>query len=186
MYYLDSFTSPFNFNPHAVATAKAIVLTPKAPCTPNFSILKKTVTTIAFNGMPNKFITTLRWLSGKYFDRSVPIVGKYIPTHDSKRKRLSISMDKIAPGCDRNGDRLPQRAMMGERMADIIGREVNAEKMRGVEELMDRVALPMAKVPNPSIATAKFSVETALLFPFLSTLVASKLELELTHVHRIK
>ncbi len=44
----------------AVANAKAVVLTPRAPCTPNFSILKNTVTTIAFNGIPNKFITTLR------------------------------------------------------------------------------------------------------------------------------
>jgi hypothetical protein len=170
-FYLGSlsFTNLFNLYPHAAATAKAVVLTPKAPCTPSLSILKNTVTTMTFNGIPNKFITTLRWLSGKYFERSVPIVGKYMPTHDSKRKRLIIRIERIAPGCDTADDSLPHAATMGDRRVERTGRDVNVEIMRGVEELIDMVALPMANAANPNIPTAKLSVEIAVLFPLLST-----------------
>mmetsp|Transcript_14863 Transcript_14863/g.27029 ORF Transcript_14863/g.27029 Transcript_14863/m.27029 type:complete len:122 (-) Transcript_14863:490-855(-) len=79
-----------------------------------------------------------------------------MPTHDSKRKRLSMSMEKMAPGVD-------------EKMVDSTGRDVKVESMRGAEELMDSVAVPMATAAIPSIPTAKFSVDIALLFPFLST-----------------
>ena len=88
------------------------------------------------------------------------MAGKYIPTHDSNKKRLSIRIEKMAPGCDTNDD-----------IVDRIGKDVNAERIRGVDELMDNVALPIANAANPNIPTAKFSVETALLFPFLSTFV---------------
>lgn len=127
---------------------------------------------MAFNGIPNKFITTLRWLSGKYLERNVPIVGKYIPTHDSKRKRLSMRMDKTAPGVDTNMDRLLHDEMMGERIVLSTGRDVKVEMMPGVEELIEMVALPMATEASASIATAKFSVNIALLFPSLSNLAS--------------
>eukprot|EP00984_Skeletonema_dohrnii_P031843 scaffold24873_cov94-Skeletonema_dohrnii-CCMP3373.AAC.1 len=65
---------------------------------------------MAFNGIPNKFITTLRWLSGKYLERSVPIVGKYIPTHDSKTKRLSMRMPMSEPGVEKSDDTVPASA----------------------------------------------------------------------------
>jgi hypothetical protein len=80
-----------SFHENLSAVANAAVLTPKAPCTPNLSMLKNTETTMALRGIPNKFITTERWLSGKYFERSVPMAGKYMPTHDSNTKRLAIS-----------------------------------------------------------------------------------------------
>ena len=41
-----------------------------------------------------------------------------MPTHDSKRKRLSMSMEKMAPGVD-------------EKMVDNTGRDVKVERMRG-------------------------------------------------------
>ena len=152
----------FNFSPHAVATAKAAVLTPRDPRTPNFSMLKIAVTTMAFRGTPNKFITTLRWLSRKYFDRSVPIVGKYMPTHDSKRNRLSISTKRIAPGDDRDMDIFLHNVAMGERTVAKM-RDVNVPNMGGADELIDNVATPMAVVANASIPTAKLSVDITLL-----------------------
>ena len=45
---------------HKLANPSAPVLTLNAPLTPNFSLIKNTVTTNAFNGIPNKFIMTLR------------------------------------------------------------------------------------------------------------------------------
>ena len=134
-------------------------------------MLKNTVTTMTFSGMPNKFITTLRWLSGKYFDRSVPIVGKYMPTHDSNRNRLSMSTDRIDPGDDRNVDILLHTAATGERTADRMGSDVNVvAKMGGADELIDKVATPMAVVANANIPTAKLSVEIAFLtFPVLAS-----------------
>jgi len=56
-------------------------------------------------------------------------------------------------------------------MVDSAGREIRAERMRGADGPMDSVALPMANAAIPNIPTAKFSVDTALLFPSLSTLV---------------
>lgn len=104
-------------------------------------------------------------------ERSVPIVGKYIPTQDSKTKRLSIRMPKSEPGVEKSDDTLPANEVNGDRIVDSTGSDVNADKMRGVDVEMESVAHPMASVANPSIPAAKFSVETALLLPFLSTLV---------------
>ena len=99
-------------------------------------------------------------------ERKVPIVGKYIPTHDSKMKRLSMR-----PGVEKRDDRLPANAVNGDKIVDNTGREVSVDKMRGVDVEMDTVAHPIASVANPSIPAAKFSVEMALLLPFLSTFV---------------
>ena len=163
-------TNSFNFSPHAVATAKAAVLIPRHPCTPNVSMLRIAVTTMAFRGIPNKFIITLRWLSEKYFERSVPIVGKYMPTHDSNRNRLSMSTDRITPGDDRDVDIFPHTAATGVRTVDRMGRDVNVPKMVGADEPIDNVANPMAVVANASIPTAKLSVDIALLtFPVLAS-----------------
>lgn len=92
-----------------------------------------------------------------------------MPTHDSKRKRLSIRMERIAPGCARDVESLLHVATMGDRIVDRTGRDVNEEMIRGVEVLIDNVALPMASAAKPNIPTAKVSVEIAVLFPFLST-----------------
>ena len=133
-------------------------------------MLKNTVTTMTFRGMPNKFITTVRWLSGKNFERSVPIVGKYMPTHDSNRNRLSMSTDRIAPGDDRDVDIFPRNVAKGERTVAKMGRDVNVPNMEGADEPIDNVATPMAVVANASIPTAKLSVDIALLtFPVLAS-----------------
>ena len=92
-----------------------------------------------------------------------------MPTHDSNKKRLSMRTDSIAPGCASDVESLPHIATMGERMVEKTGRDVMPEIMLGVEELIDKVALPMAIAANPNIPTAKLSVEMALLFPCLST-----------------
>lgn len=99
------------------------------------------------------------------------MVGKYIPTQDSKTKRLSMRILMSAPGVDRMEDRLPASAVNGDRIVDSTGSDVKADRMRGVEVEMESVAHPMARVARPSMPAAKFSVETALLLPFLSTLV---------------
>lgn len=99
------------------------------------------------------------------------MVGKYIPTQDSKTKRLSMRILISAPGVDKMEDRLPPSAVNGDRIVDRTGSEVNADRMPGVDVEMESVAHPMARVASPSIPAAKFSVETALLFPLLSTLV---------------
>mmetsp|Transcript_32068 Transcript_32068/g.42758 ORF Transcript_32068/g.42758 Transcript_32068/m.42758 type:complete len:220 (-) Transcript_32068:540-1199(-) len=52
-------------------------------------MLKKTLTTKTFSGIPNKFIITERCESGTYFERSVPMEGKYMPTHVSKAKNAA-------------------------------------------------------------------------------------------------
>mmetsp|Transcript_14102 Transcript_14102/g.31460 ORF Transcript_14102/g.31460 Transcript_14102/m.31460 type:complete len:85 (+) Transcript_14102:38-292(+) len=44
----------------ADANPRLIVDTPSAPLTPNLRMLKNTVTTNAFNGIPNRFIITER------------------------------------------------------------------------------------------------------------------------------
>eukprot|EP01083_Nonionella_stella_P113056 333135_1 len=75
------------------------------------------------------------------------------------------------PGCDTIDDKLLHNATSGDRIVDSTGSDANAEKIRGVDELMDKVALPIAKAAKPNIPTANFSVVIALLFPFLSTLV---------------
>mmetsp|Transcript_27096 Transcript_27096/g.42540 ORF Transcript_27096/g.42540 Transcript_27096/m.42540 type:complete len:124 (-) Transcript_27096:530-901(-) len=99
------------------------------------------------------------------------MVGKYIPTHDSKTKRLSMRILMSAPGVDAMDERLPASAVSGDRIVDRTGSDVKADRMRGVDVEMESVAHPMASVASPSMPAAKFSVETALLFPFLSTLV---------------
>mmetsp|Transcript_19065 Transcript_19065/g.38583 ORF Transcript_19065/g.38583 Transcript_19065/m.38583 type:complete len:81 (-) Transcript_19065:438-680(-) len=47
--------------------------------------------------------------------------------------------------------------------------EERKERSFGSFPAMESVALPMASVANPNMPTAKFSVETALLLPSLST-----------------
>ena len=98
------------------------------------------------------------------------MVGKYIPTHDSKRNRLSIRIDRMAPGCATDEESLPHMATMGDRILERKGRDVNMEMMRGVDVLMDKVALPIANAAKHNIPTAKLSVDIAVLFPLLSTL----------------
>mmetsp|Transcript_20914 Transcript_20914/g.31186 ORF Transcript_20914/g.31186 Transcript_20914/m.31186 type:complete len:107 (+) Transcript_20914:364-684(+) len=75
------------------------------------------------------------------------------------------------PGVEKSDDTVPASAVNGDRIVDRTGSDVKADKMRGVDVEMERVAHPMASVASPSMPAAKFSVETALLFPFLSTLV---------------
>ena len=99
------------------------------------------------------------------------MVGKYIPTQDSKAKRLSMRILMSAPGVDKMEDRLPASAVNGDKIVERTGSDVKAERMRGVDVEMESVAHPMARVASPSMPAAKFSVEMALLFPFLSTLV---------------
>lgn len=70
-----------------VANANAPVLTLNAPLTPKRLILKKTLTTSAFNGIPNKFMITLLCESGTYLLLNVPMDGKYIPTQPSNAKK---------------------------------------------------------------------------------------------------
>ena len=83
-----------------------------------------------------------------------------------------MSIDKIAPGDETAEDRLPHSPESGDRIVDNTGSDVNVEKIRGVDELIDKVAVPMANAANPNMPTAKFSVDTgALLFPSLSTFV---------------
>jgi len=72
-----------------VASAKAPVLTLKAPLTPSFFMLKNTLTTSAFNGIPNKFMITDLCESGIYLLLRVPMEGKYMPTHASKPKKAA-------------------------------------------------------------------------------------------------
>ena len=152
------FTMLFNFSEHPKAVANAAVLTPKAPCTPNLSMLKNTETTIAFNGIPKRFITTARLLSGKYLERKVPIAGKYIPTHDSNRNRLIMSTPNIAPGEE-------IVVAIAPRILDTTGILDNTP---GAPLEIAMVALPIASVASVSIPTAKFSVETDVLLPSLS------------------
>ena len=94
----------FSLSIHKLANPSAPVLTESAPLTPNFSLIKNTVTTKAFNGIPNKFKITLRCESGTYLDRSVPMEGKYIPTQDSKRKNEMESAPKIIAGVKDKAD----------------------------------------------------------------------------------
>lgn len=70
----------------AVASASAPVEIPKAPERPRCLIERKTLTTRTFKGIPNRFIITDLCESGTYLLRSVPIEGKYIPTHASNTK----------------------------------------------------------------------------------------------------
>ena len=77
---------------HKVAMANDVVEQANAPFTPSRLMDKNTDTTIRFSGIPNKFIITDRWLSGMYFDRSVPISGKYIPTHISNVKNAAARL----------------------------------------------------------------------------------------------
>ena len=88
----------------AAEMPKEAVAQPRAPVTPNdcenrlemllFSITtaqmqetresrtlieRKTVTTMRLRGIPKRFITIERCSLGMYLERSVPIVGKYMP-----------------------------------------------------------------------------------------------------------
>jgi hypothetical protein len=78
-----------SLNIDAVANANAPVLTLKAPLTPSFLMLRKTLTTKTFKGIPNKFIMTDLCESGTYLLLSVPMDGKYIPTHPSNAKNAA-------------------------------------------------------------------------------------------------
>mmetsp|Transcript_35364 Transcript_35364/g.72251 ORF Transcript_35364/g.72251 Transcript_35364/m.72251 type:complete len:107 (+) Transcript_35364:371-691(+) len=82
-----------------------------------------------------------------------------------------MRMPMSEPGVEKSDEIVPVSAVNGDRIVDRTGSDVKADKMRGVDVEMERVAHPMASVASPSMPAAKFSVETALLFPFLSTLV---------------
>eukprot|EP00968_Pinguiococcus_pyrenoidosus_P009407 scaffold733_cov267-Pinguiococcus_pyrenoidosus.AAC.30 len=77
------------------ASPNAAVETNRAPCTPSLFILRKTLTTIRFRGTPKMFMSTERCVSGRYFERNVPMVGKYMPTHASKRKKAATSTPRL-------------------------------------------------------------------------------------------
>lgn len=81
----------FSLTMQRVANPNANELMPSAPFTPKYLTNKNTLTTKAFNGMPNKFMMTDRCESGIYLLRRVPIEGKYIPTHASKAKKEAIN-----------------------------------------------------------------------------------------------
>ena len=49
-------------------------------------------------GMPNRFMITPRYASGRYLDRNVPIRGKYMPTQASKTKKEATRGMRAAPG----------------------------------------------------------------------------------------
>ena len=74
-----------------VASPRAPVDIDNAPTLPNLWIDKNTDTTNTFNGIPNRFIMTERCESGTYRLRSVPMLGKYIPTHASNTKNEPIN-----------------------------------------------------------------------------------------------
>jgi hypothetical protein len=80
---------------HVDATPKAAVDTANAPEVPNLEMLRKTVTTKTFSGIPNKFMMTPRCESGTYLDRNVPMLGKYMPTHASNAKKLATKAASI-------------------------------------------------------------------------------------------
>mmetsp|Transcript_6265 Transcript_6265/g.9223 ORF Transcript_6265/g.9223 Transcript_6265/m.9223 type:complete len:154 (+) Transcript_6265:829-1290(+) len=80
-----------------VAIARAPVEMLNAPVSPNRFKERKTLTTSAFSGMPNRFIITDRCESGTYLLRSVPIDGKYIPTHPSNKKKLAVRAQRDGP-----------------------------------------------------------------------------------------
>jgi len=125
---------PFSFNMQTLANPRAPVLTPRAPLTPSFSLIKNTVTTNVFKGIPNRFKITLRCESGTYFERRVPIDGKYIPTHASKRKKEIDNADKT---------------IVGEKEA---------------KEVVEKAADPIARVARRSIPAENFSSWTDILF----------------------
>ena len=116
---------------HVDATPSAAVETASAPDVPSFEMLKNTLTTSTFNGIPNKFMMTPRCESGTYLDRSVPMLGKYIPTHASNAKKLAM------------------------RAASMDGAD-----SRVAEEETAHVAVPMARVAMHSMADVNCSVET--------------------------
>mmetsp|Transcript_16498 Transcript_16498/g.23952 ORF Transcript_16498/g.23952 Transcript_16498/m.23952 type:complete len:112 (+) Transcript_16498:305-640(+) len=68
----------------------AHVETLKAPLTPRRLIERNTLTTKTFKGIPNKFMMTDLCESGTYLLLSVPMDGKYIPTHASNAKKEEI------------------------------------------------------------------------------------------------
>ena len=88
-------TMLFNLIIHAAARPSAQEEIPRAPLRPSFEIDKKTLTTRTFKGIPNRFIMTDRWESGTYLLRSVPIEGKYIPTHASNAKKDAMRAGRL-------------------------------------------------------------------------------------------
>mmetsp|Transcript_6409 Transcript_6409/g.14173 ORF Transcript_6409/g.14173 Transcript_6409/m.14173 type:complete len:202 (+) Transcript_6409:167-772(+) len=80
-----------------VAIPRAPAAHLSAPCTPKDWIDKKTVTTMRLRGSPKRFIITLRWLSGRYLERSVPMEGKYMPTHASNKNIAAVSVPRPDP-----------------------------------------------------------------------------------------
>eukprot|EP00551_Chaetoceros_affinis_P018815 CAMPEP_0203735028 /NCGR_PEP_ID=MMETSP0092-20131115/31484_1 /ASSEMBLY_ACC=CAM_ASM_001090 /TAXON_ID=426623 /ORGANISM="Chaetoceros affinis, Strain CCMP159" /LENGTH=151 /DNA_ID=CAMNT_0050619473 /DNA_START=36 /DNA_END=488 /DNA_ORIENTATION=- len=107
----------FNLSIDNVANANAPVLTLSAPLTPSRLMLKNTLTTNAFNGIPNKFIITLLCESGTYLLLNVPIDGKYIPTHPSKAKNAPT---KAANGIARAVDDAVIHAAIPIEMVAIV------------------------------------------------------------------
>ena len=60
-------------------------------------MLKNTLTTRAFNGIPKRFMMTDLWESGTYLLLRVPIEGKYIPTHPSNAKNAVTNAARGIP-----------------------------------------------------------------------------------------
>lgn len=73
----------------AMAMERAPVAMESAPPTPSNLMERNTDTTSAFRGIPKRFMITERCESGMYLLRKVEIEGKYIPTHNSKRKKAA-------------------------------------------------------------------------------------------------
>mmetsp|Transcript_64880 Transcript_64880/g.148612 ORF Transcript_64880/g.148612 Transcript_64880/m.148612 type:complete len:261 (+) Transcript_64880:103-885(+) len=81
----------------AAATARQAVEHASAPETPRLLIERKTETTMRLSGTPKMLTITLRWLSGTYLERRVPMEGKYMPTHASKTRKDAITATRDDP-----------------------------------------------------------------------------------------
>ena len=76
---------------HSVAIPRAPDEIPSAPLRPSLEMERKTLTTRTFKGIPKRFMMTDRCESGIYLLRSVPMVGKYMPTQASNAKKETMS-----------------------------------------------------------------------------------------------
>lgn len=94
--YVDFFaTMEFSLIIHKAASPSEPEAIPRAPFSPSFEIDMKTLTTSTFKGIPNRFMITDRCESGTYLLRSVPMEGKYIPTHASNAKNAAINAGRL-------------------------------------------------------------------------------------------
>lgn len=103
----------------AVAKASAPVEIPKAPDSPRRLIERKTLTTKTFKGIPNRFMITDLCESGTYLLRSVPIEGKYIPTHASNAKNPATNAARGMAGDDAARAEIPIAIVATVSMAEV-------------------------------------------------------------------